>query len=41
MIKAIALDDLITGKVRKNEVVAYVYEQLVGRELFKDTHGYY
>ena len=41
MIKAIKVDDLITGNVRKNEVVAYVYEQLEGIELFKDTHGYY
>ena len=41
MIKSIAVEDIITGNVRKNEVVAYVYEQLVGRELFKDTHGYY
>lgn len=41
MIKEILVDDIITGKVRKNEVVAYVYEQLEGIELFKDTHGYY
>lgn len=41
MIKTITVDDIVTGKVRKNEVVAYVYEQLEGVELFKDTHGYY
>ena len=41
MIKSIKVDDIITGNVRKNEVVAYVYEQLEGVELFKDTHGYY
>ena len=41
MIKTIAVEDIITGNVRKNEVVAYVYEQLEGVELFKDTHGYY
>ena len=41
MIKTITVDDIIAGNVRKNEVVAYVYEQLEGVELFKDTHGYY
>lgn len=41
MIKSIKVDDIITGNVRKNEVVAYVYEQVEGVELFKDTHGYY
>lgn len=41
MIKAITVDDIVTGNVRKNEVVAYVYEQLENVELFKDTHGYY
>lgn len=41
MIKTITVDDIISGKVRKNDIVAYVYEQLENVELFKDTHGYY
>lgn len=41
MIKTITVDDIISGKVRKNEIVAYVYEQLENVELFRDTHGIY
>lgn len=41
MIKEILVDDIITGKVRKNDIVAYVYEQLENVELFRDTHGIY
>lgn len=41
MIKEILVDDIITGNVRKNDIVAYVYEQLENVELFKDTHGIY
>lgn len=41
MIKTITVDDIVTGKVRKNDIVVYVYEQLEGIELFRDTHGIY
>ena len=41
MIKTITVDDIISGKVRKNDIVIYVYEQLEGIELFRDTHGIY
>ena len=41
MTKTITVDDIISGKVRKNEIVAYVYEQLENVELFRDTHGIY
>ena len=41
MIKTITVDDIVTGKVRKNDIVIYVYEQLEGIELFRDTHGIY
>ena len=41
MIKTITVDDIISGKVRKNDIVIYVYSQLEGIELFRDTHGIY
>ena len=41
MIKTITVDDIVTGKIRKNDIVVYVYEQLEGIELFRDTHGIY
>lgn len=41
MIKTITVDDIIKGNVRKNDLVAYIYEQLEGIELFRDTHGIY
>ena len=41
MIKAITVDDIVTGKVRKNDIVTYVYGQLENIELFRDTHGIY
>ena len=41
MIKAITVDDIITGNVRKNDIVTYVYGQLENVELFRDTHGIY
>lgn len=41
MIKEILVNDIIEGKVRKNDIVAYVYGQLENVELSKDTHGYY
>ena len=41
MIKTITVDDIITGKVRKNDIVTYVYGQLENVELFRDTHGIY
>ena len=41
MIKSITVDDIITGKVRKNDIVTYVYGQLENVELFRDTHGIY
>lgn len=41
MIKEITVNDIVTGKVRKNDIVAYVYEQLENVELFRDTHGIY
>ena len=41
MIKSITVDDIITGKFRKNDIVIYVYGQLENVELFRDTHGIY
>lgn len=41
MIKEITVDDIISGKVRKNDIVIYVYGQLENVELFRDTHGIY
>ena len=41
MIKTITADDIITGKVRKNDIVAYIYGRLENVELFRDTHGIY
>lgn len=40
-IRKVTVDEIISGAVRKNEIVAYVYEQLIGVELYTDTHGYY
>lgn len=38
-IKEVYVEDIINGKVRKNEVVAYVYAKKHNIELFKDRHG--
>lgn len=38
-IKEVNVEDIINGKVRRNEVVAYVYAKKHNIELFKDRHG--